>query len=285
MRKFSPVELASSSKKSGVYFRHTRWNGKRICPKCGYRLLYYLTGDRYGCKRCRYTFGEFTGTYLGKLRVPIHVVSHLLYLFVLGVPAYRIRWYVPVSLATIERVFRIFRQAIYDSLLCELQEIKLSGQIELDEALFGGRRKGGKRGWGAEGKTLVFGIYRRNGRVITFPASDRRKETLIPLIRQHTRKGSLYYSDDHTAYATLNLIGKHQVIAHSREEYVRGEDTHINGIEGFWSYAKTWLYHYRGVPKQYFHLYLKEVEFRFNYRNENLYPILTKMLVKAASDL
>lgn len=285
MRKFSPVELASSSKKSRVYFRHARWNGKRVCPKCGYRFLNYLTGDRYGCKHCRYNFGEFTGTYLGKLRVPIDVVSHLLYLFVLGVPAYRIRWYVPVSLATIERVFRIFRQAIYDSLLCELQEIELSGHIELDEALFGGRRKGGKRGWGAEGKTLVFGIYRRNGRVITFPVSDRRKETLVPLIRQHTRKGSLYYSDDHTAYATLNLIGKHQVIAHSREEYVRGEDTHINGIEGFWSYAKTWLYHYRGVPKQYFHLYLKEIELRFNYRNENLYPVLTKMVVRTAPDL
>ena len=104
-------------------------------------------------------------SYLGKLRVPIiDVVSHLLYLFVLGVPAYRIRWHVPVSLATIERVFRIFRQAIYGYLLYELQEIKLSGHIELDEALFGGRRKGGKRGWGAEGKTLVFGIYRRNGK-------------------------------------------------------------------------------------------------------------------------
>ncbi|AFU57536.1 hypothetical protein Ngar_c05930 [Candidatus Nitrososphaera gargensis Ga9.2] len=61
--------------------------------------------------------------------------------------------------------------------------------------MFGGRRKGCKRGWGAEGKkTLVFGIYRRrNGKVITFPVSDRRKEkTLIPLIRQHTGKGSLY---------------------------------------------------------------------------------------------
>ncbi|AFU58784.1 hypothetical protein Ngar_c18510 [Candidatus Nitrososphaera gargensis Ga9.2] len=65
-------------------------------------------------------------------------------------------------MAAIEHVFRIFRQAIYDSLLCELQEIKLFGRIELDEALFGSRRKGGKRGWGVEGKTLVFGIYRRN---------------------------------------------------------------------------------------------------------------------------
>lgn len=91
------------------------------------------------------------------------------------------------------------------------------------------------------------------------------------------QKGSLYYSDDHTAYATLNLIGKHQVIAHSREEYARGEGTtHINRIEGLWSYAKTWMYHYRGVPKEYFHLYLREIEFWFNYRKENLYSILTK---------
>ena len=32
---------------------------------------------------------------------------------------------------------------------------------------------------------------------------------------------SVLYSRDHTAYATLNLIGKHQVVAHGSEEYVR----------------------------------------------------------------
>lgn len=34
---------------------------------------------------------------------------------------------------------------------------------------------------------------------------------------------------------------------------------HINGIEGFWSYAKNWRYPYRGVPHKFFHLYLGEV--------------------------
>ena len=91
----------------------------------------------------------------------------------------------------------------------------------------------------------------------------------------------MYYTDDHTAYAALNLIGKHQIISHAREEYVREDTTHINGIEGFWSYAKTWLYHYRGVPKRYFHLYLKEIDFRFNYRNEDIFKILTKIMVKS----
>ncbi|AFU58785.1 hypothetical protein Ngar_c18520 [Candidatus Nitrososphaera gargensis Ga9.2] len=32
-------------------------------------------------------------------------------------------------------------------------------------------------------------------------------------------------------------------------------------------------------------MYLKEIEFRFNYRNENLHPILTKMVVRTAPDL
>jgi transposase len=76
----------------------------------------------------------------------------------------------------------------------------------------------------------------------------------------------LYYTDDHTAYAALNLIGNHQIILHGKDKYVRDDATHINGTEGFWSYAKTWLYHYRGVPKLYFDLYLKEIEFKFNHR-------------------
>ncbi len=279
MRKVEPFELANSVKKSDVYFRHARWKGKRKCPRCGYHLLYYLDGGRYGCRRCRYNFGEFTGTYLGMLRIPTNITAHLLYLFALGVPAYRIRFYVPVNLRTVERTFRTFRQAIYDLPLDELRE-KLSGRLEFDEALFGGHRRG-KRGWGAEGKAMVFGIYQRNGKVATFPVPDRKYNTLMPSIEKHTKRGSLYYTDDHTAYASLRLRGKHQIIAHGIEEYVR-EDAHINGIEGFWSYAKIWLYHYRGVPKQYFNLYLKEIEFRFNNREKDLFRLIAKMLVKTA---
>ena len=66
-----------------------------------------------------------------------------------------------------------------------------------------------------------------------------------------------------------------------RKNMLDDDATQINGIEGFWSYAKTWLYHYRGVPKSYFELYLKEIEFRFNHRNENIFRILTKMMVES----
>lgn len=195
-----PIKLANSVSKSRVYFRHQRWQGKRTCPRCNNRIIYKVA-QKHRCKRCRYRFDEFTATHLAKIRVAPNTISHLIYLFSLGVPAYRTRFNIGINLSTVQHAFRVFREAIYDSSLADLQ---LSGKIELDEALFGGHRKG-KRGWGAEGKTLVFGIYKRNGHVMTFPVPDRKYDTLMKLIKKHARKGSLYYTDDYTAYASLEL--------------------------------------------------------------------------------
>lgn len=37
----------------------------------------------------------------------------------------------------------------------------------------------------------------------------------------------------------------------------------------------------RGVAKPYFDLYLNEIEFRFNHRKEDIFKILTKMMVES----
>ena len=49
---------------------------------------------------------------------------------------------------------------------------------------------------------------------------------------------------------------------------------HINGIESFWGYAKTRLARCRGMHPHTFLLHLKECEFRFNHRGDNLYRVL-----------
>jgi transposase len=198
--------------------------------------------------------------------------------FVLGVPAYRLRFEVPLSQPTVQRVYRRIREAIYADSLAEL--LQLTGEIEADETMFGGYRPG-KRGWGAAGKVMVFGLYQRNGQVLTFPVSSRSRETLVPLLLAHTHPGSLYYTDDWHAYTSLSIQHQHVVVGKVKG-VPRGRD-HINGIEGFWSFAKHWLYQYRGVPAKHFHLYLKEVEFRFNYRHENLMPLVLKLLNRCTS--
>lgn len=192
--------------------------------------------------------------------------------FVLGVPAYRLRFRGPASLSTMEKFFRVIRQVLSINEGCTEP---FAGAIECDETMFGGHRKG-KRGWGAAGKVIVLGILQRNGVVRVFPIKGRDRVTIEGLIVEHTRPGSLYYTDAWHAYAGLAVRGEHVVV---RKELGRpkGRD-HLNGIEGFWSYAKHWLYMYRGVPEKFFHLYLGELSFRFNHRNEDLYPLVLKLL-------
>ena len=161
--------------------------------------------------------------------------------------------------------------------LGELEGGKLKGEIELDEAYFGGRRKG-KRGRAAAGKSVVFGLLERESRVYTKVVESVSAEELMRHIQAKTRKGSVYYTDAFRGYQSLKRYGKHHTINHSKAFVSRRQPrNHINGIEGFWSYAKHILYHYRGVSKYYFPMYLKEIEYRFNHRTENLFKRFLKI--------
>ncbi len=136
------------------------------------------------------------------------------------------------------------------------------GEVEVDESYFGGQRKG-KRGRGAAGKVIVFGLLKRGGKVYTVSVSNVRRKTLLPVIRQKIKPDSVAYTDGHTAYNALDVSEFiHFRINHARE-FVR-DRTHINGIENFWSQAKRHLRKYNGIPKQNFELFLKECEWRFN---------------------
>ncbi len=66
---------------------------------------------------------------------------------------------------------------------------------------------------------------------------------------------------------------KHFRVNHSKDEFARG-NSHINGIESFWSYAKIRLVKFKVRDKNMFKYHLKECEFRFNNRERNLYKIL-----------
>ena len=67
-----------------------------------------------------------------------------------------------------------------------------------------------------------------------------------------TQKGSVYYTDTYRGYRSLKRYGKHHTVNHSKTLVGKRTKNHINGIEGFWSYAKHILYHYRGVSKYHF---------------------------------
>ena len=70
-------------------------------------------------------------------------------------------------------------------------------------------------------------------------------------------------SEVHLQRTQAHLSDFHHVRINHSERFV-DERSHINGIENFWNQAKRHLRRFNGVPKQSFHLFLKECEWRFN---------------------
>ena len=178
-----------------------------------------------------------------------------------------------LSYNSVSKRYAVYRKAIME--YSEHEFKKLKGLVEADESYFGGKRKG-NRGRGAFNKQAVFGILERNGRVYTVIINDVSAETLFEYIKKKTRKGSVFYTDDFKSYKDLKQYGKHNRIKHSKT--FGKAHNHINGIEGFWSYAKERFHKYHDIRRENYLPYVKEMEFRFNHRNEPLYPLLINIM-------
>ncbi len=180
-----------------------------------------------------------------------------------------------ISRPSINKYLTAIRSRIF--LYCQDQS-PLKGEIEIDESYFGARRVRGKRGRGARGKTIVFGLLKRQGKVYTEIVPDCSAAVLQKVIKGKVDVGSVIHSDGWRGYNGLVDFGykKHFRVHHGKNEFVRG-NSHINGIESFWGYAKTRLVKFKGMDKKMFNLHLKECEFRFNNRGEDMYQNLLKI--------
>lgn len=199
----------------------------------------------------------------------------LVKLFSLDLDAVQISEITHLNRNTVNRYLKAIRTRIAE--FCEV-ESPVNGEVEIDESYFGAKRVKGKRGRGASGKTIVFGIFQRNGKVYTEIVPDARRKTLQDIIRGRVDLETVIHSDGWRGYTGLVDLGykKHFRVHHGKNEFVRGK-THINGIESFWGYAKTRLSKFRGIHNTSFYYHLKESEFRFNYRHENIYQIMLKI--------
>ena len=126
----------------------------RKCIFCGSFKVVHTSRGYVNCSRC----GKSQS--LCRLRREIRNLQG----FYQSQPAYRLSQDLGVNVKVITRVYHRIRKALYH--LTELEASNLKGEIELDEAYFGGKGKG-KRGRAAAGKSVVFGLLERDGRVHT----------------------------------------------------------------------------------------------------------------------
>jgi transposase-like protein len=175
---------------------------------------------------------------------------------------------------TIDRYFNHFRERILE--YQHEQITPFSGEIELDESYFGARRVRGKRGRGAAGKTPVFGVLKRGEKVFVTVVRNCSKEELMPIITGQILCDATVFTDGWKAYDGLILNGyDHYRVYHCHNEFARGK-CHVNGIESFWSFAKRRLAKFNGIHSTKFVLHLKESEFRYNHKSDDLFQVIVK---------
>lgn len=198
-------------------------------------------------------------------------------LFSADIEAKKIALLSGTNINTINKILQMLRERIV--CLAEKESYFSCGEIEIDESFFGARRVRGKRGRGAHGKTIVFGMKKRHGNVYTQIVKNCSTQALLPIIKAKVPEDSEVYSDEWRAYDGLVNFGykKHYRVTHSKDVFANGK-AHVNGIENFWGVAKTRLVKFRGISKKTFYLHLKETEYRFNHRDDNLYKLLLNEL-------
>ena len=214
--------------------------------------------------------------YYKRSRISEKVFRKILYAFALDLTATDAAQTTGVSVRSVNTIYLRIRRRIAEH--CEAQS-PFRGEVEIDESYFGPKRVRGKRGRGAGGKTIVFGVFQRDGRVYTEIVPDCRKKTLQKAIRGRVDLDAVIHSDGWRGYDGLVDVGykKHLRVHHGDNEFANGR-SHINGIESFWSYAKRRLARFNGIASHTFYLHLKESEFRFNHRWDSLYQIMLKLL-------
>ena len=251
----------------------SRYGGTSLdCPKCGiYSKFYPMTKERgYICQHCGHHLHPCVGTPMEGSRTPLQKWFFAMYLFAnsrSGVSAKELERHLGVTYKCAWRIGHKIREY-----MAEVdKEHPLDGDVEADETYIGGKKAGGPRGRGADGKTVVFGMAERKGDIMAKVVPNVKKRTLLPLIADNVIPGSTVHTDELRSYKGLDKLGlgfKHKTVNHGAGEYSR-DGSHVNTLEGFWARLKLSI---RGthvhVSGKYLEKYVKEFEYRYNRRRE-----------------
>lgn len=251
-----------------------RFGQRHVCHACGVDATFHrITGRRaYACAQCGDHLYPCAETIFRDSRTSLQSWFYAMYLFVVtrhGVSGKELQRALGVTYKTAYRMGIEIRKLMEKANGFSMMQ----GHIELDEAYVGGRRSGGKRGRGAPGKTIVFGMKERGGRIAAEVIPDIKKQTLRSVTIQNVKPGSTVSTDELMSYGLLSPDGyRHGQVKHGEKDYSHydyrlGETVHVNNVESFWrlfkkSVASTHIH----VSAKHMQKYLNEFVFRSNHR-------------------
>lgn len=243
------------------------------CPKCGTDdPKYYRVKNRkcYECKDCGNQIYPLAGTIFEKSTTPLTLWFHAIYLLSVsknGVSAKELERQLGVSYKTAHRMAKMIRL-----LMQERGKLGRGGfPIEVDEAYIKGK---GKSKNYHDNSSAVLAAVEVNGHVRTKVVDRPVLNNAMAFINENVYKGSMIHTDESKIYKRVKLYYQHESVRHIGHEYVRGDVT-TNHIEGFFGQLKRSLDGtFHAVSPYYLASYVGEFAFRYNHRNELIFPLL-----------
>jgi len=268
------VSYFDTEEKCQNHLAQWRWNGTPVCPYCSSERVNELKGKtkRYKCYGCRKQFGIRVGTIFHDSKLSLRKWFFAIFIFTShkrGISSHQLSRDLKITQKTAWFVLHRIREVF------NVEKPSFDKIVEIDETYVGGKEKNkhqnkktkNAQGRSTKSKTPVLGILERNGKVYAVPVKNTQSKNIKPIIKEIVKDGTVVYTDEWTAYRSLDKEYQRGVICHSAGEYVNG-DIHTNGIENFWSHFKrTIIDTYFQISDQHLASYVNEASYRYNNRD------------------
>ena len=281
------------------------WPNGPVCPHCGgegYAMKVIGKASvrkdgtvkpapiRLGVKKCRACQVQFTvrvGTIFEDSRAPMHVWLQAIALLAAskkGMSSNQLSRTLGVTLKTAWFMSHRIRMAMTSGGM--RGPMGGAGKVvEVDETYFGKvknetdvradgkpmKKKGRGTGSSLRNRRAIVALIERGGSARTFHVAEANLEIVSRILRENVDPQSKLHTDGHTMYRRIGKeFAEHKFVDHSRDEYVRYEETgivHNNSAESYFSVFKRGMKGvYQHCSEKHLHRYLAEFEYRFNNR-------------------
>lgn len=271
--------LLASETEAREYLLSLCWpDGEPLCPRCGHRKIYSLSGKRLRCASCKYTFQEFSGRWLNNGALSCSEWLALIKLFSEEKSVHQMTELLGLSYNTVYKALT----AVRFSILAHAQDAPqlLGSQTGLDSYLKGNRLTGGPKDMRMD-TIPVYGVLEKDSWVFIDLIPGLQAETVFHFhLNFHlklVRSGNLVYTDRYKDYDAMIFCGNDTLPYDCIRRY--DQPARIDAVDSrFWAFARNRLKRFRGISCQRFPLYLKELEFRFNNREHDIFPLLARRI-------
>ena len=269
-----PVDRITRSSAS-AFFRALRGEGGATCPRCGRSQAYALRDGRFRCRGCRYTFQEFAGTWLDRVKLPPEYWIAILHRFAEGLPVEDTARGLLLSYATAFKACHTVRLAI----LAGSEEAALLLD-ERGEAVSFCPNAGNEAGQMhcVECRSPVFRVtHEADGASVRLLPRAKARDVFgmdLPLKCWRT----LLYTGPFRGHDGLIFSCCKKARATFGHRFISAA-LPLDRQGGFMDYAEPWMARYHCLSPQSYYLYLKEIELRFNNRGRDMVHVLARRLV------